>query len=96
MISSPSSGIFIFLLFILPDLVRATAPHITVTLTAPCCSVAALGGLLGGHSVALGGLWLLTLTLECGLGLDRGGALVDDDLQLGVGLAPHLALAVHI
>ena len=30
--------------------------------------------------------------MEYGLGLDRGGLLVDDDLELGVGLAFDLAL----
>ena len=30
--------------------------------------------------------------MDCGLGLDCGSLLVDDDLELGVGLAPDLAL----
>ena len=34
--------------------------------------------------------------MDGGLGLDCGGLLVDDDLELGVGLAPHLALAATV
>ena len=32
--------------------------------------------------------------MDCGLGLDSGSLLVDDDLELGVGLAPDLALSI--